>query len=78
MSEAASNQEVLTIGEAAALLRIEERTMARWIVERGVPCAKVGKLLRFRRSALLAWLGEQEQATAATRRHAARTEQNGG
>jgi excisionase family DNA binding protein len=63
MTLEAQDKEVLSVPEAAAFLGIRERTLRRWIVERGMPHAKVGGLLRFRKSALLEWLAEQERVT---------------
>jgi excisionase family DNA binding protein len=67
MLREAGEREVLSLPEAAAFLGIEERTMRRWLTERGVPHAKVGGLLRFRRAALLRWLRARECETMARR-----------
>jgi excisionase family DNA binding protein len=48
--------EVLTLGEAAALLRVEEYVLAE-SAERGeIPGRRLGQEWRFRRDALLEWL----------------------
>jgi excisionase family DNA binding protein len=53
--------------EASAFLGIAPRTLRKWINRRGVPVARIGQRLRFRRAALVEWLQTQEQATAAAR-----------
>jgi excisionase family DNA binding protein len=55
--------EVLTFEQAAAFLQVSTRTLRRWVAEKRLPFAKVGGLLRFRRSALLEWLREEERRT---------------
>jgi len=50
--------EVLTLSEAAALLRVKDHTMY-YLLEHGqIKGRRVGKEYRFTRSALLAWLAE--------------------
>lgn len=70
MSSGTPQDEVLSLGEAAVFLGIKERTLRRWIAERGVPHAKIGGLLRFRRLALLEWIRQHETSnpTTSTRR----------
>lgn len=63
MADQANEREVLSVPEAAAFLGVKERTLRRWIVERGVPHAKIGGLIRLRRSALVEWLKEEERKT---------------
>jgi len=48
--------EVLTAGEAAALLRVEERQLAEAAAHGDVPGRRIGAEWRFSREALLAWL----------------------
>lgn len=48
--------EILTLPEAAELLRVSPRGLQRLVREGAVPFAMVGGLLRFRRTRLLAWL----------------------
>ncbi len=52
--------DVLTLGEAAALLRIEERWLAQSANRGELPCRRIGGEWRFSREALLAWLGGAE------------------
>jgi excisionase family DNA binding protein len=55
--------EVLTLSEAAALLRVKDHTMY-YLLEHGqIKGRRVGKEYRFTRSALLAWLaGDKDDA----------------
>jgi|AP3Bu8745761321_1050154.scaffolds.fasta_scaffold154293_1 excisionase family DNA binding protein len=62
-AETRHEEELLTVPEAARLLGISDRTLLRWLVEKDIPHAKLGRLVRFRRSALLAWVAEQERIT---------------
>ena len=49
-------QEILTLPEAAELLRVSERTVQRLMQAGAVPHATLGRVIRFRRTKLLAWL----------------------
>lgn len=49
--------DVLTLGEAAALLRVEERALAAAAGTGEVPGRRIGEEWRFSRPALLDWLG---------------------
>ena len=53
-ADAAVRPEVLGVREAAALLRVSEKTLRRLVGRGEVPHRRVGRQLRFRRSALLA------------------------
>lgn len=48
--------EVLTLGEAAAYLKLAERTVHRMIQRNEIPCARVGSQWRFMKSVLDDWL----------------------
>jgi excisionase family DNA binding protein len=48
--------EVLTLSEAAAYLKLAERTMHRMIQRNEIPCARVGGQWRFMKSVLEDWL----------------------
>lgn len=52
--------EVLTPGEAAALLRIDESQILEAAGRHELPGRRIAGEWRFSRSALLAWLGEDE------------------
>lgn len=51
--------EVLTLEEAAALLSMHPKVVAKYVRERGLPALRIGREYRFRRSALMAWLDAQ-------------------
>jgi excisionase family DNA binding protein len=46
----ATASELLTIAEAASLLRLKTSTMRAWILRRRLPYCKVGRLVRIRRT----------------------------
>lgn len=43
-------ESLLTIAEAASLLRLKPSTMRAWILRRRLPYCKVGRLVRIRRA----------------------------
>jgi PTS system nitrogen regulatory IIA component len=51
--------EILTIEEVAAYLRLTPQTIYRWAQEKRIPAVKLGKEWRFRRSIIDAWLDAQ-------------------
>lgn len=53
-------QEVLTLVEAAALLRVERHHIAK-LIERGLPYHRVGSMRRFLRHEVIAWLKAQKE-----------------
>lgn len=58
---------VITRPEFAALAKVAPETTRRWAREGyGPPVLKLGRLVRYRRSSVLAWLAAQEQAPAGT------------
>jgi excisionase family DNA binding protein len=60
-----SNDEILTIRDVAALLKIGEKTAYTMAQDGDLPGFKVRGQWRFRRSDIDAWIGEQvEQATS--------------
>lgn len=55
------DDELLTLVEVAAILKLPPATLRKWRAERRPPKAfRVGKWLRYRRSAVEAFLAEQE------------------
>jgi len=54
-----TENEILTLEEVAAYLRLTPQTLYRWAQERRIPGVKLGKEWRFRRSILDRWLDEQ-------------------
>jgi excisionase family DNA binding protein len=49
-------EKLLTVEEAAELLRIMPRTLKEWCRRGKVPCVKVGQLWRLKASELEAWM----------------------
>lgn len=47
---AANDSALLTVGEAAGLLRLKPSTLRAWILSRRIPYCKVGRLVRIRRA----------------------------
>lgn len=52
--------DVMTLTEAATYLRFAPSTLRSWVRRGKVPCARVGRSLRFRRVALDEWLKSRE------------------
>ena len=50
---------LLTVEEAARILRVRKSTLYTWAYRRQIPTQKVGKALRFRQKDLEAWLRAQ-------------------
>jgi excisionase family DNA binding protein len=57
----AEPQEVLTLSEVAMLLRVERHHVKK-LIERGLPCVRVGSMRRFLRRDVLNWLQAQKEA----------------
>jgi excisionase family DNA binding protein len=55
----APHNEILTLEEVAAYLRLTPQTIYRWAQEKRIPAAKLGKEWRFRKSIIDRWLDEQ-------------------
>lgn len=53
------NDEVLTIGEAAVLLKVSESTIYQLSRQGGLPARKVGREWRFSKQALMVWLANK-------------------
>ncbi|MGH7607907.1 MAG: helix-turn-helix domain-containing protein [Gemmatimonadales bacterium] len=51
--------EILTIEEVAAYLRLTPQTIYRWAQEKRIPAVKLGKEWRFRKSIIDQWLDAQ-------------------
>lgn len=54
-----ASDEILTVREAAALLKISEKTCYDWIHIDGFPCVKIGNCRRIPRGLLLDWMERQ-------------------
>ena len=57
------NDEILTLPELAAYLKLAERTVYGYAQKGILPGVKVGSAWRFRRADILAWLEQQRQLT---------------
>ena len=65
IKEVADIHEILTLAEAAAFIRVSEKTLGEMARTRRIPSQKVGREWRFLRTGLEAWLaGENGQAAA--------------
>jgi excisionase family DNA binding protein len=54
--------EILTLKQAAALLKVNTHQIPKLIRREGLPAYRLGKQWRFRRSELLAWLTRQRES----------------
>jgi excisionase family DNA binding protein len=54
----AVNNELLTLPEAASLLRLKTSTLRAWVLRRKIPYVKVSRLVRVRRAAVEALIAE--------------------
>jgi excisionase family DNA binding protein len=52
----AITSELLTIAEAASLLRLKPSTVRAWVLRRKMPFCKVGRLVRIRRADVRAFI----------------------
>lgn len=57
-----ANDEVLTRKQTAELLRVCIESISKLVRDEGLPCKKLGKDYRFRRSQVLAWLADRDEA----------------
>jgi excisionase family DNA binding protein len=51
--------ELLTIEEVAAYLKLKPQTIYKWAQQKRIPGAKFGKEWRFKRSEILAWVNRR-------------------
>ena len=51
----------LTLREVAAMLQLDERTIRRWTVSKGFPCARLGTRLRFSERDVLRWVSARKE-----------------
>lgn len=52
----------LTTAEVAALLRVSKPTVVKAVARRGLPAVRLGRVLRFARADVEAWLEKQKRA----------------
>lgn len=57
--ESRPRNEILTIEEVAAYLRLTPQTIYKWAQEKRIPAVKLGKEWRFRKSILDRWIDDQ-------------------
>lgn len=62
-------QEIMTVEEVAAYLRLKPQTIYKWAQEKRIPAAKLGKEWRFRKSVVDRWLDEQMMGEGSAFRH---------
>lgn len=60
-------EDILTIREVAAYLKVTERTLYRLVQDGKLPAFKVGNSWRFRREDLERWISEQSRGTDTNR-----------
>jgi excisionase family DNA binding protein len=51
-----NNDEIMTLEEVAAYLKLKPQTVYKWAQEEQIPAAKLGKEWRFRKSMLDEWI----------------------
>jgi len=52
---------LLTLREVAALLRVSEKTLRRWVAERRIPCLRLGRVIRFERCDVFRWVSARKE-----------------
>ena len=57
MTESSSEREILTIEEAAQLLRVSVKTFNKVLHSQSIPARKIGREWKFSRRALIDWIG---------------------
>lgn len=57
------NHDVLTVDEAAAILRVDRKTLYAAVARGEVPARKIGRTIRLSRAVVLAWLEGQACAS---------------
>jgi excisionase family DNA binding protein len=52
------NDEIMTLEEVAAYLKVKPQTIYTWAQEKKIPAAKLGKEWRFKKSIIDAWFDQ--------------------
>ena len=52
------NDEIMTLEEVAAYLKVKPQTIYTWAQEKKIPAAKLGKEWRFKKSIIDAWFNQ--------------------
>ncbi|HYU01785.1 MAG TPA: helix-turn-helix domain-containing protein, partial [Gemmatimonadales bacterium] len=63
------DNDILTIEEVAAYLRLTPQTIYKWAQQKRIPAAKLGKEWRFRKSIVDRWLDDQMLGAASGFEH---------
>ena len=53
-----ADEEIMTLEEVAAYLKMKPQTIYTWAQEKRIPAAKLGKEWRFKRSIIDAWFNQ--------------------
>ena len=53
-----ADDEIMTLEEVAAYLKVKPQTIYTWAQEKRIPAAKIGKEWRFKRSIIDAWFNQ--------------------
>jgi len=54
-------ERLLTLEEVAALLRVHEKTVRRWLRCRRIPCVRIGSRVRFDQRDILRWITARKE-----------------
>lgn len=54
------NQNLLTTEQLSELLQVSEKTIRDWVYKRKIPFKRVGRLIRFCKSEITAWINRKE------------------
>jgi excisionase family DNA binding protein len=57
----APSDRLLLLREVSAILRVDERTVRRWIAQQSLPCIRLGTRLRFSERSVLRWVSAREE-----------------
>jgi len=72
-TESGSPSRYLTPAQVADLLQVSEKTVSRWaLTDTTMPVLRRGRVVRFDRERLLAWLARQEPRSARRLTHGSR------
>jgi len=53
--------ELLTIAEVATFLRVNPKTIRRWVTARRIPCLRIGTRIRFDRGEIVSWVRQRRE-----------------
>lgn len=57
-----NQDEIMTVAELAAFLRLRENTIYELAAAGKIPCLRIGKSVRFSKSAVLRWASGQDRS----------------